>query len=332
MKKVKLGNTNIDISQMGLGHCDFGTKISKDCAFEVLDEYAELGGNFIDTSNNYALWNPGGKGGECETVIGDWIQSRGNREQIVLATKVGAHIPDISTVTQADGSLRPDWYLHGEGLSKTAIINAIEGSLRRLRTDYIDLYYAHVEDAKVEQLETLEAFQILHQQGKIRAIGCSNHHTWRLERARQLSREHQLISYCCTQDLHTFLPPDPNQRVLFANEEKLDYLRQNPEITLVAYTPTLWGKLAQTDRYEDVNFWEEFYTPTTPTRLKALRKTAVHHEASEIQIVYAWMMQNTPRAVPLITTSSVAHLRENIASIKIKLSQEEMQMLNHPKT
>ncbi len=328
MKKLKLGHTDIEISQMGIGHCDFGTKIPKDTAFQVLDAYYDAGGNFIDTSNNYCIWLPGGKGGECETIIGEWMKNRRNRDHIVLSTKLGANVEDLSSIRNSDGSLMSDWYLRGEGLSKKAIIAAIEGSLKRLQTDHIDLYYAHVEDAEIDPQETLEAFDQLEKQGKIRAIGCSNHRTWRIERAKQISQKNNLIEYCCTQDLHTYLQPDPMKRALFATQEKLDYLRHNPEVALIAYTPTLWGKYAQTEKYEDPSFWDEFYGPTTAAKLNALREIAAKHNASEIQIVYAWMMQNSPPAVPLIATSSVQHLLENLAACKISLSDGDLNILN----
>ncbi len=329
MKKIKLGHTPIEISQMGFGHCDFGTKVTKEKAFQIMDAYVEAGGNFIDTSNNYAVWNPGGKGGECETVIGEWMQSRGNRHEIVLATKVGANFADINTVTEPDGSLRPDWYLYGEGLSKAAIFRAIEGSLERLKTDYVDLYYAHVEDPKVDPSETLHAFDQLHRQGKIRAIGCSNHRTWRVEQARNISQAKGLIEYCCTQDLHTYLRADPDQRAHFTTEEKLDYLQWHPDMTLIAYTPTLWGKLAKTQHYEDPAFWGEFATPGTSARLKTLLQMAAKYETTPVQIIYAWMMQSSPSAIPLIATCSVEHLKENIASCEIILTPGDLWALNH---
>ena len=330
MKKINLGNTEIQVTIMGLGHCDFGTKVGKEAAFKVLDAYVEEGGNFIDTSNNYAIWNPGGKGGECETVIGEWMKSRGNRDRIVLATKVGANIEDLDKVRKPDGTLVDDWYLHGEGLSKKAVQKAIEGSLRRLQTDYVDLYYAHVEDPSVDPAETLETFDGLVKQGKIRSIGCSNHTSWRIERARQISRQRGLAEYCCTQDLHSYLSPLPSRRLHFANPDKMDYLKNNPDMTLIAYTPTIWGKYAKMHTEKGAEFWGEFYTIETERKLKALTRVAQAHNTSEISIVYAWLIRNTPSAIPLIATSSVEHLRENMAAAEIVLSKDEMDLLNNP--
>lgn len=328
MKKVNLGHTNIQISEMGFGNVDFGTKVDEKQAFRVLDAFVDLGGTFIDTSNNYALWNPGAKGGECEQVIGNWMKSRNNRDKIVLATKMGANIPDLNSVKNPDGSFMDDWYLRGEGLSGKAISNAIEGSLKRLQTDHIDLYYAHVEDPDVDPEETLSAFDELEKQGKIRAVGCSNHSVWRVERAKQISRNKGLIEYCCVQDFHSYLKPMASRRSRFATNDMLDYIKNNSGTTLVAYTPTIWGKLSRVEEYGNKDFWGEFYTGDTENRLQVLRETAEAHNATEVQIVYAWIMQTSPSAVPLIATKSVEHMSENIAACRIELSAEEIKKLD----
>lgn len=328
MKQVNLGHTNIKISEMGLGNVDFGTKVDEKQAFKVLDAFVDKGGTFIDTSNNYALWNPGGTGGECEQIIGNWMKSRGNRDKIVLATKMGANVQDLDSVKKPDGSLMDDWYLKGEGLSRKAIFNAIEGSLKRLQTDHIDLYYAHVEDPTVDPEETLSAFDELEKQGKIRAIGCSNHSIWRVERAKQISRNKGLIEYCCVQDLHSYLKPMASKRNRYATNDTLDYIRNNPDTTLVSYTPTIWGKLSKVEEYGNKEFWGEFYTRDTEKRLQILRETAEAHGATEVQIVFAWMRQTSPAAVPLMATKSVDHVIENIAACDIKLSSEELKRLD----
>lgn len=328
MKKIKLGHTDIEISQMGFGNVDFGTKVDEKQAFAVLDAFVDQGGTFIDTSNNYALWNPGGHGGECETVIGNWMKARGNRDKIVLATKVGANVHNIDTIKNPDGSIVDDWYLRGEGLSRDAIFKAVEGSLKRLQTDRIDLYYAHVEDPSVDPEETLSAFDDLAKEGKIRAIGCSNHSIWRVERAKQISRAKGLIEYCCVQDLHSYLKPLPSKRNRYATNDTLDYIKNNPETTLVSYTPTLWGQLSRVEEYGNSDFWGEFYTRDTENRLQVLKETARAHNATEVQIVFAWMMQTNPSAVPLMATKSVEHIKENIAASDIQLSEEEINRLD----
>lgn len=330
MEKIQLGHTDLQITRMGMGNVDFGTKIDRKTAFRVLDAYMDLGGNFLDTSNNYALWNPGGYGGECEKVIGEWMKSRGNRNRIVLATKAGANIADLKTVLKPDGTIVDDWFLHGEGLSEKAITEAIEGSLRRLQTDCIDLYYAHVEDPSVDPGETMKAFDKLYRQGKIRAIGASNHSPWRVERARQISKANGWIEYCCMQDFHTYLQPLPSRRSRYAGPGVCDYIRNNPSMSLISYTPTLWGKYSQMEGRTGADFWGEFYTVETDEKVKRLRNLAKKYSATVIQIVYAWILRNNPPAIPLIATSSIEHLKENMEAEKLMITKEDMDILNQP--
>ncbi len=157
MKIPPLGHSHIQINSLCLGAMNFGTKIDEKASFAILDRFVEAGGRFIDTANNYSYWY-NGKGGESETVLGNWMKERGNREDLVIASKVGFNTPEI-----------------GHGLSGELIKSEFEGSLRRLQTEYIDLYYAHQDYRKDPLEETLEAFHRLHRTGQIRAIGCSNY-------------------------------------------------------------------------------------------------------------------------------------------------------------
>ncbi|WP_208610211.1 aldo/keto reductase [Shouchella rhizosphaerae] len=164
MKQVLLGQTGVTVSELCLGCMNFGTKTEQVVSERLLDQYVDAGGSFLDTANNYAFWNEGGEGGESERLLGHWMKERGNRSNLFLATKVGA-LPTVPGGGLSDG----------EGLSKQSIERAIDQSLQRLRTDYIDLYYAHIDDIKTPLEETLEAFEKLVRLGKVRFIGCSNY-------------------------------------------------------------------------------------------------------------------------------------------------------------
>ena len=142
----------------------FGTRVDEATSRRLLDRYVEAGGNFLDTANIYAFWVEGGQGGESEALLGRWMRQCGTRDRVFVATKVGA--------------------APGEDLSHAAINAAVDGSLRRLGTDHVDLYYAHVDHRSVPLEETLGAFGELVSAGKVRYIGCSNYAAWRLERAR----------------------------------------------------------------------------------------------------------------------------------------------------
>ena len=162
----KLGRTGLKVSELCLGTMQWGWTRPTPSAFAVMDAFVEAGGNFIDTADVYSHWAEGNPGGVSEEIIGRWLKSHGKRHEIVLATKVrGAHVGGPN----------------GEGLSRSHIIQACEDSLRRLQTDYIDLYQTHWYDAETPIEETMAALDTLVQQGKVRYVGCSNYPAWRLD-------------------------------------------------------------------------------------------------------------------------------------------------------
>ncbi|MEV4185966.1 aldo/keto reductase [Streptosporangium canum] len=168
--------SELNLFPLCLGGNVFGWTADRDASFAVLDAYVEAGGNFVDTADVYSEWVPGHPGGESETIIGEWMAARGNRDQIVVATKVGSL------------ASRP-------GLSAANIRAAAEDSLRRLRTDHIDLYWAHIDDAETPLEETLDAFDSLIREGKVRNIGASNYGPERLAEALAISDRNGLARY-----------------------------------------------------------------------------------------------------------------------------------------
>ncbi len=177
---AKIGTTSLDVFPLCLGGNVFGWTADEAQSFAVLDAYAAAGGNFVDTADVYSAWVPGNQGGESETILGRWMASRGNRDRMVIATKVG---------TRSD--------LHG--LAGKTIRTAVEASLRRLRTDRIDLYYAHVDDAATPLQETLGAFDALVREGKVRYIAASNYTAPRLAEALAVSKREGLARYVALQ-------------------------------------------------------------------------------------------------------------------------------------
>ena len=234
MKTLTLGHSGIEVSALCLGILPFGTKVDEPTSFAILDTYFEAGGRFIDTANNYSMWHAGGIGTESETMLGKWIRARGNRGQLVIATKVGFNRADI-----------------GPSLSASTIAAECAGSLRRLGSEYVDLYYAHADIRSDPLEETLAAFDTLVKAGKARALGCSNYLAWRIERARQISRSHGWAEYCCVQQRFTYLRPQPGasfgaQRS--GNDDLLDYCRQDPDFRMLAYSPLLAGVYTRSDK------------------------------------------------------------------------------------
>jgi aryl-alcohol dehydrogenase-like predicted oxidoreductase len=277
----------------------------------VLDGYVEAGGSFIDTANNYAVWW-GGDGGDSERVLGSWMKDRKNRGSLLLATKVGFNTPAV-----------------GNGLSRKVIRQEIEGSLRRLGTDHVDLYYAH-KDHRADPLEeTLGAFDELRREGKLRAIGCSNYRAWRIDQARALSRSKSWAEYCCVQQRHTYLHPAPGARFdpqLVVDEELRDYgAAHAADFLLLGYSSTLGGAYAgRTDR----PIASQYRGAVNDARLAALSAVAKEVGATPLQVVYAWMLRSTPLCLPLVSAGSRKQLDENLGALRVALDDAQMKRLN----
>ncbi len=309
MKTVTLGHSGIEVSALCLGILPFGTKVDEPTSFAILDAYFEAGGRFIDTANNYSMWHAGGIGTESETVLGKWLRARGNRRQLVIATKVGFNRADI-----------------GPSLSAATIAAELDGSLRRLGVDCADLYYAHADIRKDPQEETLAAFDKAVTAGKVRALGCSNYLPWRIEQARQISRGHGWAEYCCVQQRFTYLRPQPGasfgpQRS--GNDDLLDYCRANPDFRMLAYSPLLAGAYTRPDKPMP----KQYAGADADQRLAALAAVAAEIGATPNQVVYAWLLGGQPAIIPLTAPTSLAQLAENLKSLTVSLTPEQMERL-----
>jgi len=191
-----LGNRRT-VSALCLGAMRFGSTTDPETSMAILDRFAAAGGTFIDTSNNYDQWT--GDGGQSEELLGRWMRSRGNRDQLVIATKCGAR-------TTTPGNPQSEMW---EGLSAAAIESAVKGSLSRLGVDRIDLCYAHIDNRATPLDETVRAFGRLAADGIVDLVGCSNTAAWRLERARRLAADHGVEPYSVIQQQYTYLWPSP---------------------------------------------------------------------------------------------------------------------------
>ena len=318
MKTMRLGNTDQHVSAMCLGAMNFGSATPADVSYRLLDMYVDAGGSFIDTANIYAQWVPGFVGGESEILLGRWMKERGNRDSIFLATKVGGPMPGIE-----------------KGLRAAQIEAEIEKSLTRLQTDYVDLYYEHLDDRLTPFEESLAAFDRLIRDGKVRTIGASNLTSWRLEEALWTSRTRGFSAFCCLQQRHSYLRPktghpfgSPNAGTWFGvqvptSDELFDVLRSRP-VTLLAYSPTLSGMYGRDDR----GIPDEYDGPDSDARLAALQQVVRETGASPNQIVLAWIMQTDPPAIPLIAASDDQHLAENLAAGDIQLTPGQLERLD----
>ena len=182
MRKRALGNSGLEVAPLAFCGNVFGWTADERTSFKLLDAFVAGGFNFIDTADIYSRSRPGNRGGESETIIGKWLKQDGRREKVIIATKVALEMGP-----------------HGKGLSKAYIMRAAEDSLKRLQTDYIDLYQSHRDDPDTPLDETLQAYAQLMTQGKVRAIGASNYSAERLSYALTLSRRNELPRYECLQ-------------------------------------------------------------------------------------------------------------------------------------
>ena len=316
MRKQTLGHTEEKVSALCLGCLQFGSRDDQQLSYSILDAYVEAGGSFLDTSNNYVFWREGFYGGESEKMLGQWMTERKNRDDIFLATKVGAK-PTFKGGTFDDA----------EGLSATVIERAVEESLENLRTDRIDLYYAHIDDRKTPLEETLEAFDTLIRSGKVRYIACSNYKPWRVHEAHAISKHCDLERYCAIQQWDTYLKLNTGEYLglqEFMSDELVDYARTKKDFSLITYGPLLWGSYTQASREIPMNFQSDF----NYRRLAALYKVAAEIQATPNQVVLAWLMQQDPVRIPIMAVGSVKQLKENLGALELILSNEQMQFLD----
>jgi aryl-alcohol dehydrogenase-like predicted oxidoreductase len=306
-------------SVLCLGALPFGTTVDEPTSFAILDRFEEAGGTFVDTANNYAFWVDGAVGDESEELLGRWFAARGNRDRIMLATKVGARPRQPGLGFEAM-----------EGLSAKTIRVGIEGSLRRLGVEHIDLYYSHVEDRSVPVEETVGAFAELVTDGTVGVLGCSNHATWRIERARSVARALGQPYYTCVQQRYSYLRPRPGVRLpegghVHATDELLDYVRAEPDLSLMAYSPLVFGAYARPERLP-----EQYDHPGTTARRAVLAEVARELGVTPIQVVLAWLVDGDPPIVPIIGVSSVAQLDECLGAADLVLPDELRRRLDAP--
>lgn len=301
------------VSTLCLGAMPFGTTVDEETSFAVLDRFVEAGGTTIDTANCYSFWVPGGTGGESETVVGRWLKDRGGRDGLTIASKVGSG-------PGPDGD--------AEGLAPDVVRTQLEGSLRRLGTDHLDLYYSHREDRVTPDEETLAAFHEAVVAGTVRSLGASNHAAWRLAETRALAEQRGWTPYTAVQQRWSYVRPRPGTTLpegghVHASDDLLDYVTTHG-LTMFAYTTLLWGAYS---RPADP-LPEHYDHPGTDRRLQALAKASAELGATPVQVVLAWLIGGRPGIVPVIGVSSVAQLDECLAATELHLPAEIRQLLD----
>jgi aryl-alcohol dehydrogenase-like predicted oxidoreductase len=309
MMKVRLGKSEIEASALCMGTDSLGSKVSREASFQLLDFFAERGGSFLDTANFYASWLPGFQGGESETTIGLWMKERGNRDQMVIASKLGFDYPGCAG-----------------GLSAAEIERECEKSLRRLQTDRIDLYSAHRDDPGTPIEETMEAFDRLIRSGMVRAVGASNLSVWRIAEANKVSELHGWAQYCAVQQRHTYLRPrhgaDFGPQICI-NDDLKGYCRCRG-VALVGYSVLLQGAYTREDRTVPA----QYAGPDADARREVLEEVSKETGATPNQLILAWMRQSDPTVLPIIAGSQTSQLAENIAALDIGLTEDQIRRLD----
>jgi aryl-alcohol dehydrogenase-like predicted oxidoreductase len=311
MKTRKLGGSPLEVSPICLGGNVFGWTADEPTSFAMLDAFVGAGFNFIDTADVYSRWVPGHKGGESETVLGNWFKRSGNRKKVILATKVGIE-------------LAPD----KKGLSKAYILREVEDSLQRLQTDYIDLYQSHIDDASTPLEETLEAYQQLIKQGKVRAIGASNYTAERLAEALKVSKQHGLPRYECLQ-------PHYNLYERAAYEKDLEPVCLKEGIGVIPYFALASGFLTGKYRSEsDLSkgprgqMVKKYLDERGFRILAALDEVAAKLHSTPGKVAIAWLIARPSITAPIASATSVEQLKDLVDAANLQLDPASIQALN----
>lgn len=306
-----LGTTGISIGPLVVGGNVFGWTIDEKRGFEVLDAFVAGGATMIDTADAYYAYKPGNVGGESETIIGQWLKARGNRDKVQVATKVG--------LLEINGE---------KGLKASVIEAGVEASLRRLQTDYIDLYYAHVDDETVPQEEVARSFDRLVQAGKVRLLGASSFRQDRLESALRISEENGLAPYRVLQ---------PQLNLMSASSFPSEYRKfcADRGIGVLTYFALASGFL--TGKYrkpEDVkessraSALSRYFNERGEKVLAALDHVSAQTGATPAQIALAWIIATPGVTGPIVSATSVEQVKSLIPAISLRLEQEHVALLD----
>ncbi|MBG0562752.1 aldo/keto reductase [Actinoplanes aureus] len=332
MDTIELGRTGEQVSKLALGAMQMGNATDEQSSFRILDRYFEAGGSFVDTADCYEWWaTPGSRGGESEELLGRWMRAGNRRNDVFLATK-GSALPHYSPdLWAADGTA--NWELARRtfaGAGADTLRHALDGSLRRLGTDHVDLYYVHVDDRNTPLEETLEALAGLVTAGKVRHLGWSNVRTWRLEAIRQLCDRYGWPAPVAVQQQHTYLRPRAGlDHASIVGTEQWDYLASHRDLTLVSYSPILKG--VYDDPAKRTGHWamEPYAGEDSERRLAVLTSLADELGVKPNQLVLAWLLhQATPPVLPLIGPRTYGQLEDALPALDIKLDAEQLARLD----
>jgi aryl-alcohol dehydrogenase-like predicted oxidoreductase len=302
-----IGSSDLEVYPLSLGGNVFGWTADRQTSFDVLDAYTAAGGNFVDTADGYSAWVPGNTGGDSERIIGEWFDARGNREQVVLATKVSQH---------------PDF----KGLAADNIRRAADASLERLRSDYIDLYYAHFDDEMVPLEETVAALSGLVDAGKVRYIGISNYSPERIEEWFRITER---------EGLHRAVALQPHYNLVERGyETAYRPIVEREGLGVMPYFALAAGFL--TGKYRDgvtvdsarAGGASKYLDDTGRAVLAALDDVAAAHGASVASVALAWLAAQPTVTAPIASARTLEQLPDLLASVELELTADELAALD----
>jgi aryl-alcohol dehydrogenase-like predicted oxidoreductase len=308
MQKRPLGRSGIAVAPIAFGGNVFGWTVDETQSMALLDRFVEHGFNAIDTADTYSSWVEGNQGGESETILGKWLQRRGRRDDVVIMTKVGM-------------------WSQRKGLSAANIVTALEESLRRLQTDYVDVYFAHIDDEATPLDETLAAFSRLVQAGKVRALGASNFSAARLQAALDVAARESMPRYEVLQPLYSLYDRSPFESDLAA-------LAQRNDVGVLPYFPLAAGFLAGKYRSEaDIvgskreRMLGKYCNPRGFGMVACLHELAAQTGSTPARLAMAWLVNRPAVTAPIVSATSLAQLEDVLASAELTLSLDAQQAL-----
>ncbi len=314
MNYRNLGRTGLKVSSLCLGTMQWGWTADEKSAFTIMDAFIENGGNFLDTADFYSRWLPGHSGGESEEIIGRWLKERHNRSSIILTTKVRHPM--------GPGP-------NDQGLSRKHLLEAIDASLKRLQTDYIDLYLMHAYDADTPIDETLRTLDDLQRSGKVRYVGASNYPAWRLVEALWKADVNHAIRF-------DSLEPHYNLVLREEFERDLQTICEQYQIGVTPYSPLANGfltgkyvrnKITESERAGSVS--KRYNNDTAWNTLEVVQGIAREIDSTPSAISLAWLLSQPTITSPIIGANTVAQLKQSLAALDVKLTLSQLAQLEN---
>lgn len=311
MKKVIIKNTDLEVAPINFGGNVFGWTLDEKQSFEILDAFTDGGFNFVDTADMYSYWVDGGAGGQSEIIIGNWMKSRANRDKVIVATKVGGETG-----------------LHPIDTSKAHILKSVDESLKRLKTDYIDLYYTHFDDGKTPVEETLDAYDQIVKAGKVRYIAASNISPERLIESFEVSEKNNFPKYVALQ---------PHYNLVERENFEKNYAPLVEKYGLSTFT--YWSLAAGflTGKYRtEADFSKsprgggagKYLNEKGIIVLDALDKIAIKHNTKQATVALAWLLANPLVTAPIVSATSKSQLQTIFDAPNLQLDVEDLSLLD----